>query len=233
VKILPSRAPFADFDAPAPDDDWLDNAFLLDELAGGLHGLVAQVPWRGRIRWDVILPDAEFVPGWEVRGAPVMAPIATLVHWTAAKPSLLRPAPSKAICIDGRDSIPGPLCHVLVSYTGVPIVIASGRANHAGIGDQSVLTAIKGGFLAPHQPGVDTGGSGGAFAGVEVENDGTAPLTAKQLVTIARIDAGMRAQYHWGATPDRSLDHARFTRRKIDLVRHRASVPCLKWLTAA
>lgn len=56
---------------------------------------------------------------------------------------------------DGRSGLRGPLCHLQLNRDGVFIVIASGRANHAGRGSW---------------PGVRDGNS--EFIGIEAANDG-------------------------------------------------------------
>lgn len=56
-----------------------------------------------------------------------------LWHHTAGPASSPEnPHPSLDICINGREDLPGPLCHALVDFNGVFHVISAGRANHAG-----------------------------------------------------------------------------------------------------
>jgi hypothetical protein len=71
-------------------------------------------------------------PGWQTRGSDRFDPKGVICHHTASAPG--RDAPSLGICVDGRPDLPGPLCHVLLSRSGRAIVIAAGRANHAGAG---------------------------------------------------------------------------------------------------
>ena len=112
----------------------------------------------GRLLWlPAALKDAglrvNVVGGWERRGEPQMHPRVVVLHHTAAPKG--RNAPSLGVCIDGRSDLPGPLCHVLIGRDGTCHVIASGRANHAGVGS---WRGVKGNANA---------------IGIEVENVGT------------------------------------------------------------
>lgn len=74
----------------------------------------------------------EYVPGWTTRGSSNFAPFGALAHWTAGPATGNRP--SLNICVNGRAGLPGPLCQVFLDRNGVAIVVAAGRANHAGRG---------------------------------------------------------------------------------------------------
>ncbi len=209
----------------APDDDFLDAPFAAAEIAGpdSIRSLTAT---EVRIPWDQILgnrDDVVFVTGWERRGAPVMNPIGLLNHWTAGRPSAKNPSPSFVICRDGDPSrkIPGPLIHLLIDYAGTVHVIASGRANHAGTGNQKILDEIRSGRTVPTLSAAarklpDTGGSGGSLIGIEIEarGDGT-PLPAAQYAAWTRTLAQIADWYSW-PTPKVCWHHALWTRRKID-----------------
>ncbi|WP_169801314.1 N-acetylmuramoyl-L-alanine amidase, partial [Streptomyces kanamyceticus] len=43
------------------------------------------------------------------------------------------------ICRDGYASLPGPLCHGVITKDGRVHLVGYGRANHAGLGDDDVL----------------------------------------------------------------------------------------------
>lgn len=82
--------------------------------------------------------DVEYVPGWSTRGSTDFAPFGALAHWTAGPRTGDRP--SLNICVNGRPGLPGPLCNVflprgLTPATRKVILVAAGRANHAGRGD--------------------------------------------------------------------------------------------------
>lgn len=74
----------------------------------------------------------EVVPGWETRGSSAFNPAATVGHHTAGSSRGTRP--SLAICTYGRADLPGPLCNTFTDRNGVAVVVAAGRANHAGRG---------------------------------------------------------------------------------------------------
>jgi len=76
-------------------------------------------------------PYLEEVPDWETRGSSSFAPACTIGHHTAGPLSGDRP--SLNICVNGRSDLPGPLCNDFLSRSKV-ILVAGGRANHAGTG---------------------------------------------------------------------------------------------------
>lgn len=71
-------------------------------------------------------------PGWDERGSPTFSPRGVICHHTAGPAR--GDAPSLNVCINGRPGLPGPLCQVVLARSGTAHVIASGRANHAGLG---------------------------------------------------------------------------------------------------
>lgn len=211
---------FKDFDY-SPDDEFLDHAFKLDEKLRSPQ-LTSQVLNGGRIPWNDIIPllpsniSVVFEPGWNTRGAPVMSPIGQFCHWTAGRPTAKNPAPSLSICINGRTGIPGPLCNCMIDYNGVIHVISSGRANHAGTGDQSVLNLVRNHKDLNGKPGPDTGGSGGSFIGYEIEHSGKGAFQAKQIEAVTQLIRATAMNYGWQPELN-TIDHARWTRRKIDI----------------
>ena len=224
----------------ATGDGWLDAAFTVDESLDGIHGLVGTLTRPdglvvgGRIQFHRVLDGflapskLVFEKGCETRGAPVMStdPAACTQHHTAGKPSSKRPAPSLAICINGRPAgkgttaVPGPLIHVLNDYNGVLHVCAYGRANHAGMGHVAVLDRMRKNLLplgtAAQLGYADTGGFGGNLIGVEHENDGVSPLTPAQIDTAARFGRAL-SRLGMGRARAVGWDHQAQTRRKIDL----------------
>src|SRR5215210_4075705 len=77
-------------------------------------------------------------PGWERRGTATFDPKGVVCHHTASKAG--RDAPSLGLCVDGRPDVPGPLCNILLTRAGTAVVVAAGRANHAGQGGFRGLT---------------------------------------------------------------------------------------------
>ena len=93
---------------------------------------------------DVGLEPVE-VAGWRTRGYEFdEEPIIHLRHWTAGPRT--GKAPSLRLVTIGRPDLPGPLCQVLQERTGGTgldrvYVVASGRANHAGVGGWAEVTS--------------------------------------------------------------------------------------------
>jgi hypothetical protein len=50
---------------------------------------------------------------------------------------------SVALCYNGHSTLPGPLCHAVGRNDGKIATVGHGRANHAGLGDDDVLAAVK------------------------------------------------------------------------------------------
>jgi hypothetical protein len=213
----------ADVDDYFEEDGFLDEAFSADEGLKGVHGLVSSIG-AGRVPYDRILKPlgglAKFDAGWAKRGAPVMAPIAVLNHWTGATPTLKNPAPCFKICRDGRPGVPGPLVPLLIGYDGIAHVLCSGRSNHAGKGNVAMLAEFKAGRIPTKtaaQRGLkDTGGSGGSLIGIEVEAPGNGrPLSDKQYDTWTWVLACIADDFKW-KTERVAPHHALWTPRKID-----------------
>jgi peptidoglycan hydrolase-like protein with peptidoglycan-binding domain len=72
------------------------------------------------------------VPGWQTRGSATFAPRVVVCHHTAG--GRTGNAPSLTVVRDGRPGIPGPLSQLVLGRDGTFYVVASGRANHAGLG---------------------------------------------------------------------------------------------------
>ena len=119
-------------------------------------------------------PDApglrvEEVIGWEKRGRSALDSIECIVvHHTASRRTA-GPFPSRRVLIEGRDDLPGPLCNLALTRGASPtwVVVAAGKANHAGAVRQSWQSNAR-------------------ALGVEAENDGVGePWTPAVLDTLA------------------------------------------------
>lgn len=77
-------------------------------------------------------------PGWRERGSSTFSPKGVICHHTAGPAR--GDAPSLGTCVNGRPGLPGPLCQIVLARSGTAIVIASGKANHAGAGGWRGLT---------------------------------------------------------------------------------------------
>lgn len=75
--------------------------------------------------------------GWKTRGrdgeAYSMRPRVVIGHHTASL-STTPDTTVTALLVNGRTDLPGPLCHLGLNRAGTYIVIAGGKANHAGAG---------------------------------------------------------------------------------------------------
>lgn len=225
LDLLPWRARAGDVGDWCPEDEYLDDVptgiLFPTLLAAPSTSLVVE----GRVQWDKVLagvPGVVYVDGWRERGRAVMNPVANLWHWTAGKPTAKRPAPSLGICIDGRPDVPGPLVHGHIALDGTIRVIASGRANHAGPGHRELIASTFRPGLPPKGGAAtlglaDTGGSGGALIGWEIENDGKAPLDWRQVVAVARIGRATADRLGFNEAQAVRYHHRVWTRRKVDL----------------
>ena len=158
------------------------------------------------------------VQGWKIRGRPgTFAPRGVIFHHTASSPRAGDPAPQLGTILKGKMSnegfIHGPLANVLVARDGTVIVLAAGRANHAG----------KGGPFRNIPKN-----SGNSFlVGVEVENNGVGEKWSPQFletldVVFATLLIGLQRQTVW------LIGHKEWAPgRKIDPARTDAGLPTM------
>ncbi|GAA0423916.1 peptidoglycan-binding protein [Streptomyces luteireticuli] len=125
---------------------------------------------------------------------------------------------SVALCYDGYDELPGPLCHGVIDKAGTVHLVSSGRANHAGSGDGDVLTAVV--AESPRLPRPTSNDTDGNvhFYGFECINmgDGSDPWPAVQLDAIERAAAAICRAYGWSAAS--VIGHKEWTNQKTDPV---------------
>jgi len=156
------------------------------------------VPYMTRIPSDLARfgLKVELVPGWETRGSSSFAPAGVTDHWTAG-PRGTKGRPSLNVCINGRPGLPGPLCNIYLAKDGTCVVVAAGRANHAG----------QGGFRGL------VGNS--AVYGIEAESGGDGDWTPEQMAAYPRLNAallsGLKRDASW------AHGHNEWTPRKIDI----------------
>ena len=134
-----------------------------------------------------------FVSGWKRRGASGGAQMhsvkGVLWHHTAGARSGNNP--SRAILINGRPGLSGPLCHINFMRDGTVEVVGAGKANHAGKG------IVR---------GVPRNAGNTRLIGIEMESAGTRPWdwTAAQLREMPKLGAalsdiyGLGTSEHWG-----------------------------------
>src|SRR5215471_20712064 len=113
--------------------------------------------------------------GWQSRGSSSFTPQGSVNHHTAG--SANGATPSLNTCINGRPDLSGPLCNVMQSRepdgNDIAYVVAAGRANHAGSGGWRGLTGNS------------------SVYGLEIEHNGTSPLSEGRQRLAARCHAAM------------------------------------------
>lgn len=134
------------------------------------------------------------VNGWRTAGSSSLNARGVVLHHTAG-PAVGDTA-SLNTCVNGRSDLPGPLCNVYLSRTGVAYIVASGRANHAGLGGWNGLSGNS------------------SVLGIEAESTGMGDWTQETLDAYPKIVAGM---CRVGKIPVANVcGHREWTRRKID-----------------
>lgn len=119
------------------------------------------------------------------------------------------------ICREGYGSLPGPLCHGVITKDGRVYLVGHGRANHAGLGDSDVMSAVVAEKDTPSPTKQDADGNA-RFYGFECENlgDGEDPWPDEQLDAIERASAALCRAHGWG---ERSvIGHMEWTNQKVD-----------------
>ncbi|MFJ2176415.1 N-acetylmuramoyl-L-alanine amidase [Streptomyces sp. NPDC087851] len=134
-----------------------------------------------------------------------------MIHHTVTKGT----ASTVEICRKGYAGLPGPLCHGVIAKDGAVYVVGYGRANHAGLGDSSVLSAVIAEKGLPAARKADTDGNA-RFYGFECENlgDGKDPWPAVQLDAIEKAAAALCRAHGW--TAPSVIGHREWQPGKVD-----------------
>jgi hypothetical protein len=147
--------------------------------------------------WGLVVVEQ---PHWREMGRDFAEIPNTVVgHHTATSLRTHGDMPTLRILREGRPDLPGPLCQVAVSRSGVVHVIASGKANHAGRGAWKGCT------------------TSGRTVGIEVEHPGTGGWKTSQLdafdLTVAAVLDGLSltadrycGHREWALPPGRKVD---------------------------
>ncbi|MET7720706.1 N-acetylmuramoyl-L-alanine amidase [Streptomyces mirabilis] len=157
--------------------------------------------WRAALTAEGV-PFTE-LEGWTTRGrdaatGKVFGPVhGVLNHHTAGRDSLL------SIAYRGQSAaVPAPLAHALLPKTGRLVLVADGRANHAGLAAKNSFDAIVAEKPIP-KPSKASGTVDGndALYGLEVENlgDGKDTYTRAQYDSWVRFNAAICRHHDWGA----------------------------------
>ena len=138
----------------------------------------------------------ETVPGWRTRGSASFNPRGVVCHWTAG-PRNAKGRPSLNVVTYGRPGLSGPLCQVYLDRNGVAVVVAAGRANHAGRGGYKGLS-----------------GNSSVF-GIEAECGGDGDWTDAQRREYPKVVAALVSLT--GRSEKYVCGHNEWTTRKIDI----------------
>lgn len=157
------------------------------------------MPWMTHIAADLLTAglDVGYVKGWERRGSSAFAPAGVVCHWTAG-PRGTTGSPSLGVVTHGHSKLPGPLCNVYLARDGRCVIVAAGRANHAGEGGWKGLVGNS------------------AVYGIEAESGGDGDWTGAQRAVYPRLVAAMLHGLGRGA--DYAIGHNEWApARKIDV----------------
>ncbi len=155
------------------------------------------------------------VAGWRTRNRNHKGPWGpvhgVMIHHTVTKGT----ARTVALCRDGHEDLPGPLCHGVIAKDGTVHLVGYGRANHAGLGDDDVLKAVIAEKALPADNESNTDGNR-HFYGFECENlgDGRDPWPAVQLEAIERAAAAICRHHGW--TERSVIGHLEWQPGKVD-----------------
>lgn len=151
----------------------------------------------------------EYVAGWQTRGSSAFNPGGVTCHWTAG-PRGTHSRPSLNVVVNGRPGISGPLCNVYLSRDGVAVIVAAGRANHAGLGGYRGLV----GNSSVYGIEAECGGDGDW---TDAQRETYPRVVAALLRTIGRDASWAMGHNEWA--PDRKIDI-----RDYDMARMRRDV---------
>lgn len=184
------------------------------------------------------IPGVVLDPGWETRGTTWPDDdhiIGVFVHHTAGSVKGGAFASLK-LCRDGRTGpspVPGPLCNIHISRTGVITAVAGEKANHAGRGSSTVLAELRAKKAPSGDAGVrklqDDESASGLTIGIEVEHSGDTQAepwgaqVAALETTLVHLDAAL------GLEPAQNIGHREWTRRKVDPA-YGAGLESMAWL---
>lgn len=158
--------------------------------------------------------------GWEGRGSDGpfrrFTPLGLLWHHTATLASM----PTKTLIqfiIDGRQDVPGPLAQLVLERDGAYYVIASGKANHGGIGEWLGLDSNY------ELVGIEAANNGIGEPWPQVQLDAYHVGSAAIMNYLARETRYMAGHKEYALPPGRKIDP-----RGIDMPTARVRVESLR-----
>lgn len=137
-------------------------------------------------------------PGWEDRGSSRFKPVGVMWHHTATGTNWSTKNLTNLLT-NGRSDLKGPLCHLQLNRDGVYIVIAAGKANHAGTGKWKDIRYGNTNFI-----------------GIEAANDGRGEPWPDAQIAAYRIGTAAILK-HLNSSADYLVGHKEWApSRKID-----------------
>lgn len=169
--------------------------------------------WLAALRAEGVTDIVE-MPGWRTNNRNNIKAFtdvhATMIHHTAGEGSGL-----PSLLFNGRDDLPGPLCHDYLDRSGRLYLVGNGRANHAGTVARNAYNAVLNEQDAHPYPDTDEPIDGNSVSyGLECENSGAVDRAwpERQYDTAVRVQAA-RCRFHdWSANS--VWAHKEATRRK-------------------
>lgn len=95
---------------------------------------MSRADWLADVLRDAGLQIKPF-PGWMTRGKGDFEPVGIVWHHTVTNPTSSDTRVDNVLAIMGSSAVPAPLCNYSTNRDGTISIIASGTANHAGIGE--------------------------------------------------------------------------------------------------
>ncbi|MFG3244612.1 N-acetylmuramoyl-L-alanine amidase [Streptomyces sp. NPDC048157] len=119
------------------------------------------------------------------------------------------------ICYNGHADLPGPLCHGVIDKDGTVYLVSAGRANHAGLGDPTVLSAVVAERKTPGDK-VATVDGNSRFYGFECVNLGDGKDSWPDVQVDAMVKAAAAICRHYGWKAASVIGHKEWQPGKID-----------------
>lgn len=188
---------------------------------------MARMTWLADVLKAGGLKVAE-APGWKTRGKDgvevvngkrrdnTMRPRVVIAHHTATNIKTSNSIVEKLL-IGGRSDLPGPLCHLGLRRDGVYVVIASGKANHAGAGSWADANE------SVEAIGIEAYNSGLGETWPQVQLDAYDQGSAVLLSHIGKTQMAFCGHREWATPPGRKPDP-----KGIDLPAMRSRIQVLQ-----
>jgi hypothetical protein len=163
-------------------------------------------------KWNVKVVT---LSGYATRTRPgVFEPNGIMLHHTGSSDSATSAA-EELVLVNGRSDLPGPLCQLAIRDDGTVVLVAAGRANHAGRGSGTTLAkVVSENYAGELKPGSDDTDGNAHFYGCEIEYSGSKPPTKAAYDAAVLMCAAICDAHGWTAQSVSS--HREWTRRKVD-----------------